>query len=162
MPATGMKRLCLSALTIAAIAPSLVFAADPVATTDGEKSGVHIAVVDLKRSSGDTLTLRFNLINESADKLELTGWYFGDYKGYQNQDIGNLGAITLIDPVGKKKYFVVRDTDKNCVCSNDIKDVNSKSQTALWAKFPAPPADVRKISVLIPHFMPLDDVPISQ
>jgi hypothetical protein len=36
------------------------------------------------------------------------------------------------------------------------------TQDALWVKFPAPPPSVTKISVNIPHFIPLDDVPISQ
>jgi hypothetical protein len=143
-----------------ALAPA--FAADPVAKTDGEKAGVRIEVVELKRSSGDTLTLRFNLVNDTGEAFKPDDYYFGDYKGYVNQDSGDLGAITLIDAVGKKKYFVVRDTDKNCLCSNDIPSVNGKSRVALWAKFPAPPVDVKKISVAIPHFIPMDDVAISQ
>ena len=152
-----------TAILLAALLASLpARAADPVAKTDGEKAGLRIEVVELKRSSGDTVTLRFNLINDSGDSFKPEGWYFGDYKGHQNQDIGNVGAINLIDTVGKKKYFVVRDTDENCVCSNDIPSVNSKSRAALWAKFPAPPGDVKKISVAIPHFIPMDDVAISQ
>ena len=145
--------------TLLALRPAL--AADPVAKTDGETAGLRIEVVDLKRGSGDTLTLRFNLINDSGESFKPSGWYFGDYKGHQNQDIGNVGAITLIDTVGKKKYFVVRDTDENCVCSNELPSVAAKSRAALWAKFPAPPGDVKKIGVVIPHFIPMDDVPIS-
>jgi hypothetical protein len=30
------------------------------------------------------------------------------------------------------------------------------------AKFPAPPDDVQKIGAAIPHFLPLDDVPLSR
>lgn len=162
MSATRTKRLCLAAFAIAALTPALGFAADPVAKTDGETTGLRVEVIELKRGSGDTLTLRFNLINDSGEKFEPKGWYLGDYKGYQNQDIGNVGAITLIDTVGKKKYFVVRDTDENCLCSNPIPSVNAKSRVALWAKFPAPGSDVKMIGVVIPHFIPMDDVPISQ
>jgi hypothetical protein len=32
----------------------------------------------------------------------------------------------------------------------------------LWARFPAPPAGVQKVSVVIPHFLPIDDVPIGR
>lgn len=159
---TCKDKLRLGALGLALLAPELGFAADPVAKTDGEQTGLRIEVVDLKRSSGETLTLRFDLINDSGAAWKPEEYYFGDYKGYVNQDGANLGAITLIDPVGKKKYFVVRDTDKNCVCSNNIPSVNAKSHVALWAKFPAPSADVKKISVAIPHFIPMDDVAIRQ
>lgn len=162
MPITNTQRIRAAAalFTLLMLPPAL--AADPVAKTDGETAGLRIEVSELKRGSGDTLTLRFNLINDSADKFEPKGWFLGDYKGYQNQDIDSAGLITLIDTAGKKKYFVVRDTDQNCVCSNPIPSINAKSRAVLWAKFPAPPGDVKKISVVIPHFIPMDDVPISQ
>ena len=70
--------------------------------------------------------------------------------------------MQLVDPVGKKKYFVARDADGKCVCSVHIPDVAPHSRLSLWAKFPAPPDDVQKISIVIPHFQPLDDVPISR
>jgi hypothetical protein len=130
------------------------------AKTDGEQAGLRVEVIELKRSSGDTLTLRFNLINDSGESFKPGGWYFGDYKGHQNQDIGNLGAITLIDAAGKKQYSVIRDTDDNCECSGELPSVNAKSRVVLWAKFAAPPGDVKKIGVVIPHFIPIDDVPI--
>jgi hypothetical protein len=161
MPTIFTKKLCLTTVGLALLAPALGFAADAIAKTDGEKEGLRVEVIELKRSSGDTLTLRFNLINDSGESFKPGGWYFGDYKGHQNQDIGNVGAINLIDAVGKKKYFVVRDTDENCVCSTELPSVNAKSRVALWAKFPAPPGDVKKIGVVIPHFIPMDDVPIS-
>ena len=71
-------------------------------------------------------------------------------------------GVTLVDGANKKKYFVVRDTDTNCLCSRDIKDIAPKSRVNLWAKFPAPPDDVQKISIVIPHFGPIDDVSISR
>ncbi len=77
-------------------------AAEPVAKTDGEIEGLRIEVVELKRSSADTVTLRFNLINDSDATFDHKGWYFGDYTGHQNQDINNVGAINLIDTAGKK------------------------------------------------------------
>jgi hypothetical protein len=162
MPASSTQTLRLAAFGLVLLAPMLGFAADAIAKADGEKTGLRIEVTELKRSSGDTLTMRFSLINDSGEAFKPAGWYFGDYKGHQDQDLGNLGAITLIDAAGKKKYFVVRDTDQNCICSNDLPAVNANSRISLWAKFPAPPGDVKTIGVVIPHFIPMDDVPISQ
>jgi hypothetical protein len=71
-------------------------------------------------------------------------------------------ACTWFDLAGKKKYEVVRDTDKNCVCSRDLQPVKSKSRVNMWAKFLAPPDSVQKLGVVIPHFMPMDDVALSQ
>jgi hypothetical protein len=73
-----------------------------------------------------------------------------------------VGAIHLIDQDSKKKYFVVTDSDGHFVCSNDIANIAPKSQITLWAKFPAPPPEVRKITVEFPHFVPMEDVAIVQ
>ena len=116
-------------------------------------------VTELKRSSDNTLTLKFVMVNDS-DKAIGFGYDFGD-KDNQIKDHSTIGGINLVDGANKKKYFVVRDTDSNCVCSRDVKDIGPAARANLWAKFPAPPDDVQKISIEIPHFGPLDDVPIS-
>ena len=65
--------------------------------------------------------------------------------------------------MNKKKYFVVRDSEKNCLCSQAVDDVKEGGgRVTLWAKFPAPPPEVQKITIQIPHFQPIDDAPISQ
>jgi hypothetical protein len=78
------------------------------------------------------------------------------------KDFGSIGGVTLVDGANKKKYFVVRDTENTCLCSRELKDIPAKSRANVWAKFPAPPDDVQKISIVIPHFGPIDDVPISR
>jgi hypothetical protein len=40
--------------------------------------------------------------------------------------------------------------------------VHAKSSSNFWARFPAPPDNVVKIGVVVPHFVPLDDVPLSR
>jgi len=71
-------------------------------------------------------------------------------------------GVYLLELAGKNKYEVVRDADKHCICSHDIPVVKAKSSLNLWAKFPAPPDGVEKIGVVVPHFIPMDDVPISK
>ncbi|MDQ6652659.1 MAG: hypothetical protein M3Y84_07925, partial [Acidobacteriota bacterium] len=130
-----------------------------IATADGEKSGTRVEITELKRSSDNTVTLKFVMVNDS-DKAIGFGYDFGD-KENNIKDHSTIGGVDLVDGANKKKYFVVRDTENNCVCSRDVKDIGPASRGNLWAKFPAPPADVQKISIVIPHFGPLDDVPIS-
>jgi hypothetical protein len=77
-------------------------------------------------------------------------------------DYANIAGVHLLDPVGKKKYLVIRDTQNNCDCSKGLKDLDAKSRVNLWARFPAPPDNVEKIAVVIPHFTPMDDVPLSR
>ncbi len=137
-------------------APSVV----AIATADGEKAGTRVDITELKRSSDNTLTLKFVMVNDSDNRLGF-GYDFGD-KENQIKDFASIGGVNLVDGAGKKKYFVVRDTENNCVCSRDLKDMPPHGRTNLWAKFPAPPDDVQKISIVIPHFGPIDDAPISR
>jgi hypothetical protein len=56
----------------------------------------------------------------------------------------------------------VRDTAQTCSCSRNLGNIDAGGQLVLWAKFPAPPDDVQKLTVEIPHFPPLDEVPLSR
>jgi hypothetical protein len=131
-----------------------------IATADGEKAGTRVDITELKRSGDNTVTLKFAMVNDGPDRLSF-GYDFGD-PANSIKDYSSIGGVTLVDSAGKKKYFVVRDTENNCLCSRDLKDMAPKARANLWAKFPAPPDDVQKISIVIPHFGPIDDVPISR
>jgi hypothetical protein len=143
----------------AAPPPAAATTSSGIASADGEKTGTRVDVTDLKRANG-TVTLKMAFVNDSENAIGF-GYNFGD-PDHQITDHGSIGAVQLVDPVGKKKYFVARDADGKCVCSRGIPDVAPHSRLSLWAKFPAPPDDVQKISIVIPHFQPLDDVTISR
>jgi hypothetical protein len=121
--------------------------------TQGEYPGVTVTIQELKRSA-NALTLRFVMANTSNQS-------FATYYALFEKQAHSVDGIHLIDPVGKKKYFVVRDSDGACVCSREVQAIAPGSQSVLWAKFPAPPDDVQKITVEIPHFPPFEDVPVS-
>ncbi len=131
-----------------------------LATADGDLPGIRVEVQELKRTSGDVVNLKFAMINDSDKDLGV-GYEFVD-SDYSIKDHGGIGGVHLIDAGGKKKYFVARDSENTCLCSRSVPKIASKSRTNLWAKFPAPPGDVQKITVVIPHFIPMDDVAISQ
>ena len=135
--------------------------APAIASADGDMPGIRVEVLELKRTSGDTVSLKFAMINDSDKETGTFGYDFAD-PDHSVKDVGGFGGIHLIDAAGKKKYFVVRDTENNCVCSRNVPSIKPKTRASLFGKFPAPPADVQKITVVIPHFIPMDDVPISQ
>jgi hypothetical protein len=128
-----------------------------LATTEGDVPGIKIAINELKRTS-NTVTLKFTVYNGTDNSFRCQGVFDGDeYHRYRH-----LGGVHLIDMRSKKKYFVVTDSDGKILSSNDFPDIAARSQIMVWAKFPAPPDDVQKITVEIPHFVPLEDVPISR
>ena len=131
-----------------------------IATADGETSGVRVEVTELKRSSGGTVNLKFAMINDS-DAAVSFGYSFVD-KDHEVTDFSGIGGVHLVDPVGKKKYFVARDSENKCLCSQKVQDIAPGKRANLWAKFPAPPDDVQKISIVVPHFVPMDDVSLGR
>jgi hypothetical protein len=149
-----MKTAALAALCLAG-APASVSAAEPVASTDGETPGLSIQVQELKLVSG-ALMLKLTIKNDSDKPTDLTNTM-------SSAEGATVDGIYLIDVPGKKKYLVVRDSEDHCLCSRAIeRNLAPNASAAFWAKFPAPPDSVQKIGIVVPHFIPMDDVPISR
>jgi hypothetical protein len=134
------------------------FAAEPIATTDGEASGQSLQVTQLKVSNG-TVMLRFTVANDSTTDVSNDSFTDTNVSG---PDYHSVSGVYLLDTANKKKYLVVYDTENHCVCSRGIDYVRSKKSLNFWAKFPAPPDNVTTIGIVVPHFVPMDDVPLSR
>jgi hypothetical protein len=140
------------------------FGAEPIAVTDGETPGTRIEVTELRRVSGGVLTLKFHMVNESDNPV-----VFNEENafGANTENLGfgkfddSICGVHLVDGSNKKKHLVIRDGEGNCLCSRDLPDLEPGSRMSLWAKFAAPPDTVDRVSVVVPHFVPMDDVPIG-
>jgi len=87
----------------------------PVATADGEAPGMQVLQITKLKRSGDSVMLQFTVVNNSDADSDLSSLGGTQYR--------SVDAVYLIDMAGKKKYEVVRDTDKSCVCSHDVQSV---------------------------------------
>lgn len=136
-----------------AAATAQTSAATPLAVEQHSVSGIEVALMDVRRTSGDTVTVRWqyrNTLTAGQDVDEL----------WQNYVIADRAY--LIDPGNKKKYLVVRDAANTPVASQHTnRHIAAGKSTASWAKFPAPPPDVTKITVAIPNAPPFEDVPFK-
>jgi hypothetical protein len=126
-----------------------------LASAEGELPGLTVELQELKRTAGDTLTLKLAFVNTGQQQVAL------DQFGGPGINMWSISGISLVDIVGKKKYFTASDAEGKCLCSIDIPRLEPKARVNLWAKFPAPPPDVQTISVLIPRFAPIEEIPIS-
>jgi hypothetical protein len=148
-------RAIIAAFACNCLISAASLAAEPIATTDGETPGLSVQVQELKLVSG-ALMLKFTLKNGSDQAVDL----YSTMSGSEGQSVD---GIYLIDVPGKKKYLVVKDSDSHCLCSRDInRNLAPNTSEAFWAKFPPPPDSVQKIGIVVPHFIPMDDVPISR
>jgi hypothetical protein len=117
----------------------------------GERGDTKIVIRDIKRDEGGTVTLRFQIVSSSEKEegiYQLLGGYLPD-------------RVHLIDAANKKKYLTVKDASGKCLCSEIKGGVAKDKSVNLWAKFPAPPEPVQKVTVVVSGFEPVEAVPIS-
>lgn len=125
-------------------------------TAEGDQDGVQLVIKSLVRNEGDTVTLRFQIANNSNSQFN-QACEFRDSAA--NDECGVLSGVYLIDQSNKKKYLVVRDSDGKCICAS-VKKIDKGNSQNLWATFQAPPAETQKETVVVPAFPPIDGVPV--
>lgn len=130
-----------------------VLAQAPIQSQDANAAGIVAELIECKREDG-VLTLKVRFRNGSDKPVDL------HVVNGRNYDMYYVTAAS-------KKYFILRDTEKNPLSPHDngTGSINmrlAKGDTYVWwAKYPAPPADVKKISYYMPIAPPFDNVPIK-
>jgi hypothetical protein len=147
-----MHRTILCALVSIGLLGSSIFAASAQQLIgEGAKAGTKIIARSLQRDEGGTVTLRFQMVSEREKPegiYQLIGGYLDD-------------RVHLIDAANKKKYLVVKDSSGKCECTQIRGNVAKDEPVNLWAKFPAPPESVQKVTVVVDGFEPVESVPIT-
>jgi hypothetical protein len=117
-------------------------------------TGVVVEMVQCKRDSG-VLSIRMRIRNTSDATVEVKVLASGDW--YDRYYV----------TAGSKKYFVLRDSEKtplaNPPTSYGALSVEiPKGGTYIWyAKYQAPPAEVKKINYYTPITAPFEDIPVT-
>jgi len=124
-------------------------------TVDAEWSGVQTDLLEVRRMSDNTIRVRWRWRNTGDTEVVL----------YAHDAAGLLTSETyLLDPTNKKKHLVVTDAGGRPI-GTDIGSsfrVKPKESYAAWAKFPAPPANIEKITVVIAKTPAFEDVIIGK
>jgi hypothetical protein len=153
--------------TVAANSPGPSASADPqpsspaaspsdvIQSQDANTSGIVAELTQVRRSEGVlSIKLRFRNTDSKALHLKIIEAY-------------NYTAFYVT--AGNKKYFILKDTDGTFLATEatswDHKtlemDINPGSSYTWWAKYPAPPPEVKKITFITPLAPPFEDVPLS-
>jgi hypothetical protein len=133
--------------------PAAAQAVNPIQSQDTNTAGIIAELIECKREEG-VLTIKLRLRN-TTDKEENVTLISG-----QNYD-------TYYVTAENKKYLVLRDSEKKTLTpqagGSGILSVRlAKGGTYVWwAKYPAPPAGVKKVSYYTPLTPPFDNVPIK-
>jgi hypothetical protein len=144
-------------------APSSPIAVPPAAgqagviqTQETNEEGVVGELTECRRSEGVlTIKVRFRNTSNKAGHLTFTHW---NTSGQDNPKF----YVTA----GNKKYFMLADADGTVLSTNSTgnpadAELDPGKTFLWWAKYPAPPAEVKKINLMMPVTSPFEDVPIA-
>ncbi|QIP84884.1 hypothetical protein GLX30_13550 [Streptomyces sp. Tu 2975] len=124
---------------------------EPIATVKGDK-GVEMSVFSARRDEGGFLTLDGVIKNTGAEQFTTPVQWSG-----LEQSVAATGrsfaGMTLVDSAGKKRYYVLRDTDNRPLTTYAYRTrMEPGDSLTFFAQFPAPPAGTTQLALQFPGF----------
>ncbi|MGW9374604.1 hypothetical protein ACWGVR_31875 [Streptomyces xanthophaeus] len=119
-----------------------------IATLNGE-AGMALLINSVRRDPGGFLTVTGQIKNTGSQSYKDTvAWRGIELKGTGE----SVAGATLVDKVGKKRYYVLRDTESRCLCTTGVSSVDAGEVVPFFAQFPAPPASTSEVEFSLPTF----------
>ncbi|MFE7512023.1 hypothetical protein ACFU8I_12490 [Streptomyces sp. NPDC057540] len=118
----------------------------------GQK-GLEFAVNSVERDAGGFLTIKGQLTNTGDSAAAISSQTSGDETEVMKHG-SSFGGATLVDSVGKKRYYVLRDTDGRPLTTTGLSVLKAKANADVFMQFPAPPASTTEVSFQLPTFEP--------
>ncbi|WP_405973830.1 hypothetical protein OG496_35660 [Streptomyces sp. NBC_00988] len=123
---------------------------EPLAELKGS-NGLVLDITSATRDSGGFITVNGSLKNDGANSIAVPSALSGN----ETEIIRNgrsLGGATLVDSKGKKRYYVLRDTDGRPLTTTGFSTIRSGDDLAVFMQFPAPPTTTTEVSFELPTF----------
>ncbi|GGW31695.1 hypothetical protein GCM10010503_04280 [Streptomyces lucensis JCM 4490] len=122
----------------------------PLAELKGS-DGLLLQVTSARRDSGGFVTINGSLKNDGARSIVIPSALSGN----ETEIIRNgrsFGGATLVDPKGKKRYYVLRDTEGRPLTTTGFSTIKAGDSLAVFMQFPAPPANTDEVEFQLPTF----------
>lgn len=130
-----------------------------LAQVKGGKGGAFtLTVTSARRDVSGFTTVKGTLKNSGPAVAVLPGWA-SDEAELKNNGLSMAGA-TLVDKTGKKRYFILRDTNGHCLCTRFSGGFQQDETEEWYAQFPAPPASTKSVDFQVAD-MPSATVELS-
>ncbi|WP_228980406.1 hypothetical protein [Streptomyces sp. DH12] len=130
-----------------------------VLATIDSGSGFHFIVHSAVRDEGGFLTVSATLKNTTSQLLVAKSQWSGDEINVKRTG-PSFAGITLVDKTEKKRYYVLRDTEGYPLTTTGITSLEAGKSVAVFAQFPAPPANVTRVDIQVP-LMPTATIELS-
>ncbi|MFB7306172.1 hypothetical protein [Streptomyces sp. NPDC056192] len=121
-----------------------------LAEVKGDK-GMLLVINEVKRDSGGFVTVQGELKNQGDVAVNPSAWS-GSETAIVNKNLNSVGGATLVDKAGKKRYYILRDTDGRCLCTVGMTAVQPGSSLPVFMQFPAPPSTTTEVDFSLPTF----------
>ncbi|MYX02657.1 MULTISPECIES: hypothetical protein [unclassified Streptomyces] len=115
------------------------------------QNGVVMVINQVQRDSGGFVTVQAEVKNGGEKPANPAQWA-GSESVIVRQNLSSVGGATLVDKLGKKRYYVLRDTDGRCLCTTKIAPLQPGDSTAVFMQFPAPPSTTTEVDFSVPTF----------
>jgi len=141
---------CLAFVSMLAVAPlstRTAAAAEPLASQETNTDGIMAEVTECRRKEG-VLNIRVRFKNTGDEDKQV----YVDGSGYDNTYL----------TAEKKKYLVLKDSQNKPLASPTYNiGVKKGGSYVWWAKYPAPPDAVKKVTFYSQAAPPIGDIPIQ-
>ncbi|MEU6081454.1 hypothetical protein [Streptomyces sp. NPDC047108] len=111
-----------------------------------------LTVHSARRDSGGFVTVNAEVKNDGDESFYgVSAW-----RGYEQEIVRSsgrsVGGAMLVDQKGKKRYYVLRDTEGRCLCTTGLTKVEAGKSLAVFMQFPAPPESTGEVDFQMPTF----------
>ncbi|MGW1558229.1 hypothetical protein ACWCQ1_17165 [Streptomyces sp. NPDC002144] len=122
----------------------------PMAELKGQ-DGLLLQLTTATRDSGGFVTVNGNLKNDGAKSVVVPPQMSGDETEIVKHGI-SLGGATLVDSQGKKRYYVLRDTEGRPLTTTGFATLEAGQSLPVFMQFPSPPASTTEVTFQLPTF----------
>jgi hypothetical protein len=140
-------------LSAPAVSASAASSVGVLARQETSLKNVTAEVLELRRH-GSTLNARVRFVNQGSDVVEPVVTY---------------GDAYLMDATTRKKYEVLKDESNRYIAAlrpgfadRWYERIAPGEAQTLWIKFPAPPAEVTTLTLVLPKVTPFEDLAIQR
>lgn len=119
-----------------------------IATVQGPAS-ITLEVNSATRDQDGYLTVSGRIKNTGSSAFAQMAAWRGDEK---IASPGSIAGATVVDTAGKKRYYVLRDTEGRCACTTGLTLIKAGESVPFFAQYPAPPTTTTEVVFGLPTF----------
>jgi hypothetical protein len=120
---------------------------------------MSVTINSATRDGAGFVTVEGSVTNDGDEAFTADLWV-GSETAVAKSGASVAGAV-LVDEAGKKRYYVLRDTDGRCLCTMGLVDIEPKETRPFFAQFPSPPQTTTEVEFELPT-MPPAKISISE